>query len=186
MCHYICCREKFVKGLELLIEAADKTDLTRSYLPPLSDIEFDSSYLQISTLKFLLRTRIKINVTHPYYNNTLTHYIVDCKRFTNQLREDICMLLFAAGEKVTGPIVQGRTRYNNVEKAQVPEYLLHKDSNTCLKHLCRKTIRKHLLELDPHTNLFSRISRLEFPCIITDYLLYNQTLDDDSDDDTGV
>ena len=31
----------FVKGLELLIEAADKTDPTQSYLPPLSDIASD-------------------------------------------------------------------------------------------------------------------------------------------------
>ena len=72
----------FDEGFELLIEAADKTDPTWSYLPALSSVEFNSQTLKLSTIKLLLRTGIKINVlmwVHQYYNNTLTHYIIDCK-----------------------------------------------------------------------------------------------------------
>ena len=53
-----------------------------------------------------------------------------------------------------------------------------------LKHLCRETIRKHLLKLDPHENLFHRVPRLGLPTLISDYLLYNQTLDDEKNDDS--
>ena len=162
------------------MEAADKIDPTQSYLPPLSSIKFHSSTLKISTIKILLRTGIKINLQHPNHDNTLTHYIVECKRWDDPLNKDICMLLFAAGERVTGPVVETGT-YSI--KAQVPEYLLHKDLQMCLKHLCREAIRKHLLELDPHTHLFGRVPRLGLPSLLTEYLLYNQTLDDDQDDD---
>ena len=100
-------RRNFDEGLQLLIETADKTDPTRSYLPPLSDIEFHSDRLQISTIKLLLQTGIKINVANVYFANTLTHYIIECERFHNRPNKDICMLLFAAGERVAGPVVQG-------------------------------------------------------------------------------
>ena len=170
----------FDEGVEILLEAAGKTDPTRSYLPVLSSVEFNSQTLKLSTIKLLLRTGIKINVIHQYYNNTLTHYIVDCKRFYNRLNKDICMLLFAAGERVTGPVVEGRRTYNHdIVEAQVPEYLLHKDLQMCLKHLCKEAIRNHLLELDPHTHLFGRVPRLGLPKSLMEYLLYNQTLDDD-------
>ena len=173
-------QRNFHECLKLLIETADKTDPTRSYLPPLSDIEFYSDRLQISTIKLLLRAGIKINVANVYFTNTMTHYIVECERFHNLPNKDICMLLFAAGERVPGPVVQGRTpNHTHPLKAQVPEYLLHKDLQMCLKHLCRESIRKHPLSLDPQTHLFGRVPRLGLPFTLTDYLLYNQTLDND-------
>ena len=91
--------EGFDEGLNLLIQAADKTDPTRSYLPPLSHIDFYSRTLKISTIKILLRTGIKINMQNIYYKNTLSYYIVDCKRYHNEPKKDICMFLFAAGER---------------------------------------------------------------------------------------
>ena len=89
----------FVEGLELLTEAADKMDPTRSYLPPLSDFEFDLRSLTTSTLKLLLRIGSKINVPSPRYNNTLTYYIVQCKIKHDRVSKYICMFLFAAGER---------------------------------------------------------------------------------------
>ena len=170
----------FNKGLEIIKEAAEKTDPTGGNLPPLSHIQFDIRSLKISTLKLLLRTGLKINVNNQCFNNTLTYYIVECKRQNNRLNKDICVLLFTAGEIVTGPVVEGTTYYcSGIVRAEVPEYLFHKELQMCLKHLCREAIRNHLLELDPHTHLFSRIPRLELPSSINDYLLYNQTLDDD-------
>ena len=52
-----------------------------------------------------------------------------------------------------------------------------------LKHLCRESIRKHLLEMDPHTNLFDRVPKLGLSSLLSAYVLYNQTLDDEDDDD---
>ena len=50
-----------------------------------------------------------------------------------------------------------------------------------LRHICRETIRKHLLNLDPHTHLFDRMPRLGLPSLLTRYLLYYKSLDDDVD-----
>ena len=47
-----------------------------------------------------------------------------------------------------------------------------------LHHRCRETIRRHLLKLDPHENLFFRIPRLGLPSRLAKYLLYDTSLDE--------
>ena len=179
-CAISCAAERnFIKGLELLIEAADKTDPTRSYLPPLSVIKFELRRLTISTLKLLLRIGLKINMPNRHNNNTLTYYIVQCKRESDRVSKYICMFLFAAGEIFTGPIVEETAYYNNITvRAEVPEYLFHKELQMCMKHLCREAIRKHLLAVDPHEHLFGRVPKLGLPKSLTNYLVYEMTLDD--------
>ena len=54
-----------------------------------------------------------------------------------------------------------------------------------LKHLCREAIRKHLLKLDPHTHLFDRVPRLGLPSLLTEYLLYDMSLDVPAEDEDG-
>ena len=51
-----------------------------------------------------------------------------------------------------------------------------------LKRQCRRTVREHLLKLDVNGNLFHMIPLLGLPQILTQYLLYNVSLDDDCDD----
>ena len=172
--------KSFDEGLEIIIEAADRMDPTRSNFPVLSDVEFEIRRLKSSTLKILLRNGLKINVPNQYFNNTLTYYIVECKRKHDRLSKYVCMLLFAAGESVTGPTVEGRTYYRSLVRAEVPEYIFHKNLRLCLKHLCRETIRKHLLKLDPHKHLFGRVPKLGLPTSLTDYLVYEMTLDDET------
>ena len=45
-----------------------------------------------------------------------------------------------------------------------------------LNHLCRKTIRKHLLKLDRHGNLFVRVPKLGLPAPLNSFLLFNVSL----------
>ena len=57
-----------------------------------------------------------------------------------------------------------------------------------LKHLCRKAIRKHLLQVDKHTNLFTRVTQLELPGHLPEYLVYDMSLEkeykfDDQEDE---
>ena len=75
----------------------------------------------------------------------------------------------------------------------IPNYLKHDDEKFHLKHLCRMAIRKHLLKLDPHTHLFDRVPKLGLPFLLTDYLLFNMSIekkntmpvsDSDSDSDS--
>ena len=52
----------------------------------------------------------------------------------------------------------------------------------CLKHICRDAIRKHLLE-NSEVNLFFQTSRLGLPSSLRTFLMFDQTLEDEDDDD---
>ena len=89
--------------------------------------------------------------------------------------QDVQMLLYAAGETLDGPtdfLVSG-----GVIHISIPQYFKQLKENLDLKHLCREAIRKHLIDVDPHENLFRRIPQLGLPSIVTEYLLYNCSLD---------
>ena len=85
---------------------------------------------------------------------------------------DSIKFLYTAGETLRG---------TDVDK--MPEELKFEEEKLELKHICREAIRKHLLKLDPHQRLFSRIPRLGLPSVVTEYLLFNQSLDDDEEDE---
>ena len=55
---------------------------------------------------------------------------------------------------------------------------LLKSSTYTLHHHCRFVIRRHLLKLDRHENLFVRIPRLGLPSRLTKYLLFDKSLDE--------
>ena len=74
----------------------------------------------------------------------------------------MALLVKAAGQEIS---------WNNCEIYDCPEMTL--------LDLCREAIRKHLLQMSPHEHLFGRVPKLGLPSIITDYLLYYQTLDED-------
>ena len=54
-----------------------------------------------------------------------------------------------------------------------------------LKRQCRLAVREHLLKLDMNGNLFHRIPLLGLPQMLTQYLLYNVSLDDNDGDDNA-
>ena len=56
------------------------------------------------------------------------------------------------------------------------------ESNFSLKTICRKSVRKLLLQHDTHENLFNRIPKLQIPKELGQYLLYDVNLDDDFND----
>ena len=57
----------------------------------------------------------------------------------------------------------------------VLDYLDKREIN--LKELCRESIRKHLLQLNLHQCLFSKIPQLGLPKLLTQYMLCNMSLD---------
>ena len=97
----------------------------------------------------------------------------------NQKRiNDMQMLLYAAGETLDGPTFATEDYSNgNIIHLNIPEYFTELKEKLDLKHLCREAIRKHLIHLDPHENLFGRIPQLGLPSLVTEYLLYNCSLD---------
>ena len=78
---------------------------------------------------------------------------------------DTAILLYAAGEKLED--------FGSL----VPDVLKNEIQNRELKHLCRQAIRKHLIKLNPHLHLFNRLPKFQLPKLLTDYLLYDMSLD---------
>ena len=97
----------------------------------------------------------------------------------NPINRDLCSLLFAAGETTPEKVKRLIKRNEIVNVADyLPQILIKFD----LKHLCREATRKHLLKLDPHTHLLGRVPRLGLPSLLTEYLLYNMSLDAPGED----
>ena len=135
---------------------------------------FDPTDCSVKCIRRLLRAGSHINQS---FSDAISNYqnalgiMLDYESRTNT-DIDTLMFLYAAGETLDG-----------TEEDKIPEELKFKEEKLELKHICREAIRKHLLKLDPHQHLFGRIPQLGLPSIVTEYLLFNQSLDDDSDDE---
>ena len=90
---------------------------------------------------------LKVHLTSPYFKPN-----------------DTAILLYAAGEnlKDLGGLV--------------PDVLKEEIQKRELNHLCRQAIRRHLIKLNPH-HLFNRLPKFQLPKLLTDYLLYDMSLD---------
>ena len=147
-------------ALIMLAEDIDNTDAGTSLIP---------------TAMLLLKLGAHVNKVNHFGNNALRCHI----RNGRGLNKRLAMSLFAAGEKIHDTPVSSLRLYGFyiIEKYPVPEFLLNNDLKLCLKHLCREAIRKHLIDLDPHENLFNRIPKLGLPSLVNEYLLYDVSLD---------
>ena len=123
----------------------------------------------VQIVRKLLQANAKINVINKNGFNALTNHIATQG---GAIYREICWLLYVAGEK----LIYG------INRAQVPDYLKHNEIKLDFNHICREAIRKHLLDVDPYSHLFGRIPRLGLPSTVTEYLLYELSLDDDETD----
>ena len=78
---------------------------------------------------------------------------------------------------ITWPLVAAGEMLNGFRKVHYLLDFLTLDVRIQLKYICRETIRKHLLNLDPHSNLFGRVPLLGLPRVLGQYVLYNITLE---------
>ena len=129
------------------------------------DLDVFSPERVLSTAKLLLKYGSHVNNKNLFGDNTLTRHIA----YIDPLYRNLATLLFAAGETIGSS--------GNRNKRSVPEFLQFKELKLCLKHLCREAIRKHLIHLNQHVNLFLRIPQLGLPSLLTKYLLYEITLE---------
>lgn len=101
--------------------------------------------------------------------NTYSHFFVRPiaaeTKYSDKMSQRSKLLLFAAGEKL-----------KKTNHGILPDEMKYVNSLE-LRHICRQAIRNHMLEISD-TNLFVRIPNLGLPLILTNYLLYNVTLDD--------
>ena len=106
--------------------------------------------------ELLIKSGGDVNQLSGYINNIRNH--------------DRLKLLFAAGLNID----EAGDRAKRVKDELIPEL----SSVIHLSHLCRETIRNHLLKLGSHENLFVRVPRLPLPKALQSYLLYDQALYD--------
>ena len=121
----------------------------------------------IKCLKLLLRTGAKVNLVDSCGFNALCCYISTCCDWANEppnparaaSDKTMVLLLFAAGETLDVINAGAKTKFRGapLTPKAIPRYLQNDYLKMNLMHICRETIRKLLLNLDPHTHLFDRI-----------------------------
>ena len=177
----IASQNAFDEGVQILIQAGADVHLVNSdgntALMAVSigtpivltdDCEMD----RFSCLKRLLCSAAKINTRNSRSENALQCLVR--AYYGTKANNSMSRFLFAAGETLDG-----------IPDEEIPDCLKFNDVKLELKHICREAIRKHLLKLDPHTHLFGRVPRLGLPSLLTEYLLYNMSFDDDIDDNSN-
>lgn len=158
--------EGCTKCVNLLIDAG--ADVNPTEMAALSLASFMAnvhiSWARFQCVKILVKAGARVNIQDewkngPYFEPTLVS--------SDEIDYDISMLLYSAGE-ITD---------NADEQDTVKDELKRLQEDKTLKNQCRQAIRRHLLELDPYTNLFIRIPQLGLPPPLTRYLLYYMELD---------
>ena len=157
------------RGLELMIGAGANVncvDEDRNTVLMRAAYEFDKDNettveTRLSCVKLILKAGARVNKTNRQGKNALDRCLYnDPLQFT----EDIARLLFAAGEKIRNP----------KPKSDILKKLKEEEDEMSLLAMCRKSIRAHLLDLDPHLNLLKRIPkfRQEVPLSLKEYMLF--------------
>ena len=178
------------KCVEILLTAG--ADVNRRNNKGKTVIMLPRYFMFSRSISMLLRHGAKINYIDNSPDplsginnaNALTKYL----GFQSFVRKTIALWLYAAGEALDErKLLQS---YGHLifflEKTSVPTYLTDlqiNSTNLSLKRMCREAVRKHLLNVDPHENLFVRIPQLGLPSILSEYLLYDVSLDDELEDD---
>ena len=167
-----------------LTDAAGKTPLSLAAFYRLDGYGCEgdqpSARDRVNCIKSLLRAGAHVNICPQRDEHNAIEYLI-AKSDGWQVAEMFktkALLLFAAGEQLAERRVweqwSGDTAYVNILK-----YLQRlRRPKMFLKDVCRHAVRKHLLEIEPHENLFIRIPKLGLPDIVTKYLLYNMSVDE--------
>ncbi len=128
-----------------------------------------------AVVKLILAAGANVNMPPGHTQGFNSDYTVVPDVVPGDPREKVPLLVFAAGEK--------RVMFQRPKGMTTEPYYFHPNdwNNIDLKNQCRKFIRKHLLSLDEHTNLFVRVQRLKnyISEILVSYLLYGCDLEVD-------
>ena len=176
---YIClgaaCAESYDKCLEVLLDAgADMNQVSNYGRTAL----FASMHSNVYCISRLIQAGIHVNIYDRLYLNALQTFVK--KHGSNEA--EIGLLLYAAGEKLDVPErlrLRRQRRKLKAIKKEVPSYLKKEEGTETtrdLDQLCRKVIRKCLLDVDQHGNLFQRIPKLPLPTCIISFLLFGYSV----------
>ena len=136
------------KCVEVLIQAG--ADVNRQNKNGDTALLLASKKRQNSCCKLLIQSGADVNVQNK--NREVALWFLMAKEYRK--------FLFAAGEK------EAVRKYNEPE------------SELRLSHLCRASIRKHLLQMS-NMNLFARVPKLGLPKSLQNYVVFSEILDED-------
>ena len=126
---------------------------------------------RITCLRLVFAAGANVNKWNMRRKTAVTDILIwEGLSLTQECRYAIIKVCFIAGQDIGSA------------KEQVRKNLAESELEICLRHLCRKAIRNHLLKLDLHQNLFIRVPRLGLPAALNKYVLYGMSLKDETDD----
>ena len=124
----------------------------------------------VRTAKWAYLRGISTNIRNKDGQNLVDYHLTK-----QSFSEQSLMVVIAAGEFVDPnkrDVIVQKTRNSHF----IPEALpTEEELRSSLKQNCRETIRRHLLNINPHENLFVRIPKLQLPPPLERYLLYGLT-----------
>ena len=138
----------------------------------------------------------KINRKDEFGQNALECALIELHHYkSRKVCEKVApTMLFAGGEKIHRKLEMCRSigfmDFIFLKRYELLQFLPLTGCDFSLKHLCRKAIRKHLLQVDKHRNLFTRVTQLGLPLYLPEYLVYDMSLekeykfDKEEDDDS--
>ena len=170
--------------VKLFLEAGvDVNNVVNTYNSALlSAVDSDKGVNEM-LISLLIGQGAHVNHANERGQIALTYYIAESYRIGFRVNKRVALLLLAAGEilyekKVT---CYGSSWDKNwgVRQVDVPLYLLPEwiQGTVCLKEFCRETIRKHLKEVDKHSNFFIRIPKIGLPPSLQTFLLFDVVLE---------
>ena len=136
----------------------------------------DSSADTYSLVRLFLNAGVDLNTIGKYSGmTTLKPLIVKA----HHLPQEVLMLILAAGARTEDLSNIDARLWNKTLSPKFPEFIKQfMSKKSSLMSMCRVVVRKHLLDLDPHINLFYTVQLLRLPSLLIDYLLYNTFLGD--------
>ena len=152
--HIAACKEHSQCLSKLIQAGADVNIRTEQGLTPLMEAAKRNKKTDCMTL--LLKAGATINNKSLIGSNAMG---LRLSREHNS--SDGTMFLFAAGEIL------------DMSLSKIPRYLQDAASQSSLKATCRNSIRRHLVDLEPHSHLFDRVTSLGLPSLLVSYLLHD-------------
>ena len=169
-------RNHFPESVAVLINAGADVNMTNRerYSALILAVKSDST----TTVDYVIAAKADVN----YKVSTLLDFATSGSVATMKS-------LLRAGIPINTPRLKVPPQYTSKMRQNVEStILLRKAAGECLefeetefnlKSQCRKAIRNHLLNLDPHTHLFCRVRKLGLPKLLQRYLVYNENVYDD-------
>ena len=122
-------------------------------------------------MTLLLNAGAFINIPNNQGFNPLKCYITKLERISNKL----ALLMYAAGEKLDDTKMEIQSPHGDC-MIEIPTCLKHSKRDLNLMCICRRAIRGHLLNVNPHLPLFNRVRQLGLPPTLSAYLLFGMSL----------